>query len=93
MLDDLAASIKAPITDSMLKKEGFTSSVPAFISSDSDPFKLFDRLAQGEGQDMPPHNLDASHSFYLGYEMAKALTAAALSKQYTQDESLDWGFF
>lgn len=92
MLDDLAASIKDP-NYRLYAEEGRIHLVSAGLHlSDSDPFKLFDRLAQGEGQDMPPHNLDASHSFYLGYEMAKALTALTLSKQYTQDESLDWGF-
>jgi dihydropteroate synthase len=46
-----------------------------------DPFDLFDKL----GID------DPSHAFYLGYEMAKALTAMTLGKNYTQDEALDWG--
>ncbi|MCC7084365.1 MAG: dihydropteroate synthase [Pirellulales bacterium] len=52
----------------------------------SDPFDLFQQLARQQ-----PKNLDASHAFYLGYEMAKALTALTLSKEYRQDESLDWG--
>ena len=39
-----------------------------------------------------PQNLDASHAFYLGYEMAKAATALTLGKQYQQDEALDWGY-
>ena len=33
-----------------------------------------------------------SHAFYLGYEMAKAVTALTLGKDYRQDEALDWGF-
>lgn len=50
-----------------------------------DSFELFDRLlAQGE-------SLDATHAFYLGYELAKATTALTLGKQYTQDQPLDWG--
>jgi dihydropteroate synthase-like protein len=53
---------------------------------DSDPFIAFDQLAASE-----PGNLDASHAFYLGYEMCKAMTALQLGKQYTQDEALDWG--
>ena len=40
----------------------------------------------------PPQNLDAAHAFYLGYEMAKAVTALTLGKEYRQDEALDWGF-
>lgn len=54
--------------------------------SDRDPFVIFDQLAQTN-----PKNLSPSHAFYLGYEMSKALTALTLDKQYTQDESLDWG--
>ena len=59
--------------------------------SDADPFLLFERLVNGESQASAPGNLDASHSFYLGYEMCKAITAIILGKQYTQDESLNWG--
>ena len=33
-----------------------------------------------------------NHAFYLGYEMAKAVTALTLGKDYRQDEALDWGF-
>ena len=52
-----------------------------------DPFVLFDELkASGLGR------LDQSHAFYLGYEMAKAITAITLGKQYRQDQALDWGF-
>lgn len=53
---------------------------------DADPFIVFDKLAETQ-----PKNLDASHAFYLGYEMCKAMTALQLGKTYTQDESLDWG--
>ena len=35
---------------------------------------------------------DPSHAFYLGYEMAKAITALTLNKNYVQDEALRWGF-
>jgi hypothetical protein len=55
--------------------------------SGGDPFELFERL-----QSTGAKNLDASHAFYLGYEMAKAVTALTLGKQYRQDQSLDWGF-
>ena len=65
--------------------------------SDADPFLVFERLLHpglGGAADshQPPQNLDASHAFYLGYEMAKAATALTLGKQYEQDEALDWGF-
>ena len=54
---------------------------------DADPFLVFDQLMASA-----PTNVDASHAFYLGYEMCKAMTAMQLGKQYTQDEALDWGF-
>src|SRR3712207_9458005 len=50
------------------------------------PFELFDQFsAAGSG-------IDPAHAFYLGYELAKAVTALTLGKQYTQDEALHWGF-
>lgn len=53
----------------------------------TDPFDLFDQLLA-----MNRSNLDASHAFYLGFELCKAATALSLGKQYEQDESLRWGF-
>jgi dihydropteroate synthase-like protein len=50
-----------------------------------DPFTLFEQ-ANKDG------TIDASHAFYLGYEMAKAVTALTLGKNYTQDQALRWGF-
>jgi dihydropteroate synthase-like protein len=53
----------------------------------TDAFDLFDALMATQ-----PNNLDASHAFYLGYELAKAVTALTLDKDYRQDQALDWGF-
>ena len=39
-----------------------------------------------------PKHMTPSHAFYLGFEMCKAAIALNLSKEYTQDESLDWGY-
>jgi hypothetical protein len=50
--------------------------------SNSDPFVLFDQMGV----------TDASHAFYLGYELMKAKTALTLSKSYHQDQALQWGF-
>jgi hypothetical protein len=36
--------------------------------------------------------IDPAHAFYLGYEMAKAVTALTLAKNYVQDQALRWGF-
>ena len=54
--------------------------------ADADSFSLFKRLLAEK-----PRNMDASHAFYLGYELCKATTALTLGKQYRQDEALDWG--
>ena len=51
----------------------------------TDPFALFDQMLQKE-------KIDPSHAFYLGYEMAKAVTALTLGKNYVQDQALRWGF-
>lgn len=49
--------------------------------ADDDPFTLFEKMAVD----------DASHAFYLGYELAKAKTALTLGKWYRQDQALSWG--
>lgn len=49
-----------------------------------DPFDLFAELEKRV-------ELDGSHAFYLGYELAKAATALALGKNYVQDQALAWG--
>jgi dihydropteroate synthase-like protein len=51
----------------------------------TDPFALFGQMCERE-------EIDAAHAFYLGYEMAKAVTALTLGKNYVQDEALRWGF-
>jgi dihydropteroate synthase-like protein len=51
----------------------------------ADPFALFAEMQQHAA-------IDPAHAFYLGYEMAKAVTALTLGKNYTQDQALLWGF-
>src|SRR5262249_17267823 len=50
-----------------------------------DPFALFHHF-----HSIRP--IDPAHAFYLGYEMAKAVTALTLGKNYAQDQSVRWGF-
>ena len=53
----------------------------------TDPFDMMEELMT-----LPEsRNVDQSHAFYLGFELAKALTALTLGKRYEQDESLRWG--
>lgn len=53
----------------------------------TDPFEMMEELLSFPQSD----NVDASHAFYLGYELAKASMALQLGKQYEQDQSLRWG--
>jgi dihydropteroate synthase-like protein len=50
-----------------------------------DPFALFRQMLAAQ-------EIDPAHAFYLGYEMAKAVTALTLGKNYVQDQALRWGF-
>ncbi|WP_020470529.1 DUF6513 domain-containing protein [Zavarzinella formosa] len=52
----------------------------------ADPFELFEKMLAADSK------LDPAHSFYLGYELCKAVTALTLGKNYTQDQELKWGF-
>ena len=57
-----------------------------FYFRGNDPFALLAQLQERDSK------LTASHAFYLGYEMSKAITALTLGKQYRQDNALSWGF-
>ena len=48
----------------------------------ADPFSLYPDLGVED---------DASHAFYLGYELARAEVAWRLGKRYVQDQPFDWG--
>lgn len=51
----------------------------------TDAFEVYDRMSAASPID------DPAHSFYLGYELSKAVTALTLGKNYTQDSALQWG--
>lgn len=51
----------------------------------TDPFELFAELSKRTP-------IEPAHAFYLGYELAKAVTALTLGKNYVQDQALRWGF-
>ncbi len=57
----------------------------AMFLQGGDPFALFAEMNRREP-------IDPAHAFYLGYEMAKAVTALTLGKDYVQDQALRWGF-
>jgi dihydropteroate synthase-like protein len=57
----------------------------AMFLQGTDPFTLLEQMRARE-------EIDPAHAFYLGYEMAKAVTALTLAKNYVQDQALRWGF-
>ncbi len=70
-------------------QDGLIHLVSAGVNlSGSDPFEVMQQLLESH---LGP-TIDASHAFYLGFELSKAATAITLGKQYEQDEALDWGF-
>ena len=85
-LDRLAAAIRDP-NFRIFAERGRLHIVGAGLHLESrDPFELFEALGRAGRDDVDP-----SHAFYLGYEMAKAVTALSLGKDYRQDQPLDWG--
>jgi dihydropteroate synthase-like protein len=86
-LDALARQIKDP-NYRIFVDEGRIHVISADLHlSGADPFELFASMAARGGR-----AIDSSHAFYLGYELAKAVTALTLGKEYRQDDALDWGF-
>src|SRR5262249_51322399 len=83
------AELKARITDRNFRlfAEGGRLHVlnRAMHLQGTDPFALFAEVVAREP-------VDPAHAFYLGYELAKAVTALTLGKNYTQDQALRWGF-
>ncbi len=87
VLDQLAAAIRDP-NIRVFAEGGEIHLVAAGLHLHSrDPFALFGNL-QAAGRT----DIDPSHAFYLGYEVAKAVTAVTIGKDYRQDQALDWGF-
>ena len=85
-LDRLATAIRDP-NFRIFAERGEVHMVGAGLHIASrDPFLLFRQLAEAGRNDVDP-----SHAFYLGYEVAKAVTALTLRKDYRQDQALDWG--
>jgi len=86
VLDSLAQAIRDP-NFRIFAERGAIHLVGAGLHLESrDPFALFKQLEAAGRTDVDP-----SHAFYLGYEMAKAVTALTLDKDYRQDQALDWG--
>jgi len=85
-LQRLAAAIRDPNFRLFAEDEEIHLVGAGLHLHDRDPFELFRRLLAAGRTDVDP-----SHAFYLGYEMAKAVTAITLDKDYRQDQALEWG--
>jgi len=85
-LDRLAAAIRDPNFRIFAEGDAVHVVGAGLHLASPDPFALFGQLAEAGRDDVDP-----SHAFYLGYEMAKAVTALTLGKDYRQDQPLDWG--
>ena len=85
-LDRLAAAIRDPNFRIFAEGNAVHIVGAGLHLASPDPFALFGQLAAAGRDDVDP-----SHAFYLGYEMAKAVTALTLDKDYRQDQPLDWG--
>ncbi len=85
-LDRLAEVLKDP-SPRLFAEGGRLHAVSAgkHLESD-DPYDLFDQILASSDR-----TFDTDRAFYLGYEMAKAMTALTLGKTYRQDEALNWG--
>jgi dihydropteroate synthase-like protein len=82
VLEELARRVKDPNWRIYAERGEITAFRQGKLLRGDDAFALFEQM----GVD------DTSHAFYLGYEMAKAVTALTLGKAYRQDEALDWGY-
>ena len=85
--DDLAANIRDHNIRLFVDETGIHLVSRDVHLTDRDPFRLFQHFLNDHCERM-----DIGHSFYLGYELSKAMTALTLGKNYQQDEALDWGF-
>lgn len=85
-LEELAGSIKDRNVRIFAEPDGLFALAEGHWWQDSDAFALFEKVNSGISRP-----IDASHAFYLGYELCKAELARRLGKQYEQDEPLRWG--
>ncbi len=79
---EFAAQIKDPSFRIMVSEDGVHVYNRDGLLQAIDPFAFY--------PDLKVEN-DASHSFYLGVELARAQIAYQLKKRYVQDEELNWG--
>jgi len=90
--NSMFAELAATIRDNNMRvfaQDGLIYLISAGLNlSGTDPFEIMQELLASH---LGP-TIDASHAFYLGFELSKAATALTLGKQYEQDEALNWGF-
>lgn len=86
LLKQLASSLSDP-NYRLFAEDGLLHAMNGRMhASHTDPYLLFEAIIRNET------SLDASHAFYLGYELCKAFCALQLGKNYVQDQALNWGY-
>jgi len=85
-LEELARAISDPNYRIFAERGEVHVLSKGFYVHSSDPWQVMRELLAHEP------DLDASHAYYLGYEVQKAITALTLGKNYGQDRELRWGF-
>jgi dihydropteroate synthase-like protein len=84
-LRELAGQLRDPNVRLFAERERLHALSGRMHLDGADPFVLFEAMRRHD-------TFDVEHAFYLGYEMAKAVTALTLGKNYVQDQALRWGF-
>ncbi len=83
------AELARSITDSNFRLFAERGTLYAFTGhlflEGTDPWALFQEMQKGA-------QIDPGHAFYLGYELAKAVTALTLGKNYVMYQALRWVF-
>ena len=81
-LKEIKSMVKDKNFRIFLSEDGINVFNSEIYTNGSDPYDFFEKMNVND---------DASHSFYLGVELARAQIAYQLGKDYDQDNELNWG--
>ncbi|RMG02307.1 MAG: dihydropteroate synthase [Planctomycetota bacterium] len=89
LIDDLRERLKDPSPRFFVSNGSLRALFADETFESPDPFDLFSQLLEAHRRVDRP--VEPEIAFYWGYELAKAVTARDLGKNYYQDEALNWG--
>ena len=81
-LKEIKSMVKDKNFRIFLSEDGINVFNSETFTNGVDPYDFFEKMNVND---------NASHSFYLGVELARAQIAYQLGKDYDQDNELDWG--